>query len=123
MIVFDETVVAGTVLFLIPFLKSTTLSSAAKEFSSTAGGVLPPRSSHYELPVGVGFAGQSCVAKHFRGSGALFRPLACRYRGQVLREPQQGRILVDGAPDICARAQGEVIRIAGLRSMLPDPRF
>jgi hypothetical protein len=59
MIIFDETVVAGTVLFLIPFLKRTTVSAAADNFSSTAGGVLTPRSCHSELPFGVGFAGQS----------------------------------------------------------------
>jgi hypothetical protein len=48
--------------------------------------------------------------------------LACRYRGLVLQAHQQGRIQVDGTPGV-ARAQGEVIRIAGPRSMLSDPRF
>jgi hypothetical protein len=40
MIIFNETVIAGTVLFLILFLKSSTLSAAVEKFSSTAGGVL-----------------------------------------------------------------------------------
>jgi hypothetical protein len=40
----------------------------------------------------------------------------------VLQAHQQGRIQVDGTPGV-ARAQGEVIRIAGPRSMLSDPRF
>jgi hypothetical protein len=56
MIIFDRAVVAGTVLFLIPFLKSNTLSEAVEEFSSTAGGVLTPRSGVSEFPLGVGFA-------------------------------------------------------------------
>jgi hypothetical protein len=37
MIIFDEPDIAGTVLFLIPFLKRTTLGAAAEKFSSTAG--------------------------------------------------------------------------------------
>ena len=40
MIIFNETVIAGTVLFLILFLKSSTRSAAVEKFSSTAGGVL-----------------------------------------------------------------------------------
>jgi hypothetical protein len=78
MIIFDEPDIAGTVLFLFPFLKSTTLGAAVEQFSSAAAGVLTPPSSHSELPFGVGFASQSCVAKPFRGLGALFRRLACR---------------------------------------------
>jgi hypothetical protein len=70
MIIFNETVIAGMVLLLIPFLKGSTLSAAVEKFSSTAGGALTPRSSHPELPLSVGlgarqsarFAGQSCVA-------------------------------------------------------------
>jgi hypothetical protein len=40
MIIFNETVIAGTVLFLILFLKSSTRSAAVEKISSTAGGVL-----------------------------------------------------------------------------------
>jgi hypothetical protein len=40
-------------------------------------------------------------------------------RFELLREHQQGRIQVDEALGQCARAYGEVIRIAGLRSLLP----
>jgi hypothetical protein len=36
---------------------------------------------------------------------------------ELLQEHQQGRIQVDGAPGVCARAYGEVIRIAGPHSM------
>ena len=42
---------------------------------------------------------------------------------ELLREHQQGRIQVDEAPSVCARAYGAVIRIAGSRSMLADPFF
>jgi hypothetical protein len=40
---------------------------------------------------------------------------------ELLRDHRQGRIQVDEAPGLCARAYGAVIRIAGARSMLPDP--
>ncbi len=40
---------------------------------------------------------------------------------ELLRDHRQGRIQVDEAPGLCARAYGAVIRIAGSRSMLPDP--
>jgi hypothetical protein len=42
---------------------------------------------------------------------------------ELLREHRQGRIQVDEVPDLCARAYGAVTRIAGSRSMLPDPLF
>ena len=45
--------------------------------------------------------------KSSRGSGYLFRRLACRYRGdrfELLREHQKGRIQVDEAPGVCAQA-------------------
>jgi hypothetical protein len=63
--------------------------------------------------------------KSSRGSGDLFRQLACRYRGLVrtVAEHQQGRIQVDETPGVSARSYGAVIRVAGSRSMLPDPYF
>jgi hypothetical protein len=42
---------------------------------------------------------------------------------ELLRERRQGRIQVDEAADLCARTYGAVTRIAGPRSMLPDPLF
>ena len=42
---------------------------------------------------------------------------------ELLRDHRQGRIQVDEAPGLCARAYGAVIRVAGSRSMLPDPLF
>jgi hypothetical protein len=44
-------------------------------------------------------------------------------RRELSREHRQRRIQVDEAPGLCARAYGEVIRIAGSRCMLPDPLF
>jgi hypothetical protein len=40
---------------------------------------------------------------------------------ELSREHQRGRIQVDEAPGLCARAYGAVIRIAGPHAMLPDP--
>jgi hypothetical protein len=40
---------------------------------------------------------------------------------ELLRDHRQGRIQVDEAPGLCARAYGAVIRVAGSRSRLPDP--
>src|SRR6266481_2901892 len=124
MIIFDEPDIAGTVLFPISFLKSTTLGAAVEKFSSAAAGVLTPRSSHSELPFGVGFAGQSCVAKPFRGFGALFRRLACRDIADRCCE-STNRVVSRSMrrPAYTRGAYGEVIRIAGSRSMLPDPLF
>jgi hypothetical protein len=42
---------------------------------------------------------------------------------ELLRDHRQGRIQADEAPGLCARAYGAVIRVAGSRSMLPDPLF
>ena len=60
-----------------------------------------------------------------RGSGDLFDGVLVDIadRFELLREHRQARIQVDEAPGPCARAYGAVIRIAGSRSMLPDPFF
>jgi hypothetical protein len=87
MIIFDEPDIAGTVLFLIPFLKSTTLGAAIEKIGSTAVGVLTPRSSHSELAFGVGFAGQSCAAKPFRALELFFDGLLSISRTGVMRAP------------------------------------
>jgi hypothetical protein len=102
MMIFNETVVAGTVLFRTSLLKGalspplrqsrTTSCAAIERFGSTAGRVLTPRSSHPELPLSVGSGrvkrpdlpvrAMSRV-KSSRGSAGLFRRSACRYREPV----------------------------------------
>jgi hypothetical protein len=59
------------------------------------------------------------------GSGDLFEGLLIDIADwfELLREHPQDRIQVDEAPRLCALAYGAVIRIAGSRSMLPDPLF
>ena len=120
MIIFDETVIAGTVLLLIPFLKSSTLSAAVEKISSTGGGVLTPRFSHLKLPLEFGGApiGLICRSELCREQSPLAAPdiffdgLLVDIAGRFDLLRLQGRTQVDDARRI-ARAYGAVIRIAG----------
>jgi len=111
-IIFNETVIAGTGLFLILFLKSSTLSAAVEKISSTAGGVLHhgPAILKFRSALDWGRANRPdllvrAVSRSLSRLCSVFRRLACRYRGLVLREHQQGRVQIDGATGVCARAQ------------------
>jgi hypothetical protein len=149
MIIFDETVVAGTILFLTPLLKSAVPHSQAfasfennhergraqqlKKFGSTAGRVLSPRSSlpAHPLSVGLGRANRPDLpvrvesrVKSSRGSAGSFSTglrVGIADWFELLREHQQVSYPSRWGARRIARPTVPVLRIAGSRSMSPAP--
>jgi hypothetical protein len=141
MIIFDETVVSGTVLLLTPLLISTAPSPLQNnselgraqrltKFGSTAGGILKPRSEYFRTSAqrwmgarqSARFSGQSCVAsKVLSGPSNSFDCVLVAIVDWFELLPEHRPSKSMRAPGLSTRAYGAVIRIADSRSMLPDP--
>jgi hypothetical protein len=102
-----------------------------QKFGSTAGGIMLWPILNFRsawtggAPIGSICRSELCREQSPLGALDLFDGLLVGIadRFELLREHRQGRIQVDWAPGVCAPAYGAVIRIAGSRSMLPDPLF
>ena len=112
MIIFDETVVSGTVLLLTPLLK-------LRPFLNLRSALNWGRANLPDLPVGAVSRVKSSRGSEIFSTACLLTSgtaaNCCESTGRVASKPMGGSAY--------ARAYGEVIRIDGSRSILPDPHF